>query len=548
MTAGDADWLLDGDYSANFEFTNFAVANSWMMFDFQVPAIVDEAKWYQGGTDNRGIWKWQGSNDDSTWYDIGSPFTLGGATTQVQTQLNGNTTAYRYLRLFGISGNANDSGLLEEIEFKITYNANNVTTSYGNTGGVGNRSSLITVTSNISILSGSVATLVDGSLSNGLWPNNQGASGKYFRFDYGAGASKVINEARLSLNGPTTLGTWKWQGSNDGTNWSDIGSSFSMDGVDPVVMTSMAGNTTGYRYYQLLGLSGTLNSDYRYMQEIIFSIGDAAVVHTYDLTTVCAAVSAVSTPILAVTRSLTSSPAAVSATSTPNLAVQRALATLAAALSATSDINLSTNAIRDLVTTCAAQSQTSNPVLGVARPLNSSMAAQTQTSAIILAILRVLTTTLSARTYTPDTILKVLRSLVTTIAAQSTVSSPVLTMLHRLVTVAAAGTSTSAVALAVLRPLVATIAAQTATSDVVLRTSPYLDLTTICAALTQTSDIDLILTFYESLLSKAKRFYGPVSAADLEAAALQWLETEPATLLPAALQWVVVGEEKEENQ
>ena len=285
------------------------------------------------------------------------------------------------------------------------------------------------------------------------------------------------------------------------------------------------------------------NTEIDYIRQQIFGASS-----TRNLTTVCVAVSAVSTPILAVTRSLTSSPAAVSATSTPNLAVQRALATLAAALSATSDINLSTNAIRDLVTTCAAQSQTSNPVLGVARPLNSSMAAQTQTSAIILAILRVLTTTLSARTYTPDTILKVLRSLVTTIAAQSTVSSPVLTMLHRLVTVAAAGTSTSAVALAVLRPLVATIAAQTATSDVVLRTSPYLDLTTICAALTQTSDIDLILTFYESLLSKAKRFYGPVSAADLEAAALQWLETEPATLLPAALQWVVVGEEKEENQ
>lgn len=38
--------------------------------------------------------------------------------------------------------------------------------------------------------------------------------------------------------------------------------------------------------------------------------------------------------------------------------------------------------------------------------------------------------------------------------------------------------------------------------------------------------LNLILTFYESLLAKGKRFYEPISAADLEAAALQWIVVE----------------------
>ena len=184
---------------------------------------------------------------------------------------------------------------------------------------------------------------------------------------------------------------------------------------------------------------------------------------TRNLTTACAVVSAVSAPLLAVVRPLTSSLMAVSAVSTPNLAIQRALATLAAVMSETSGIDLLFNVILNLTTTCAAQSQTSSPVLSVARPLNSVMGAQAQASAITLAVLRDMATS---------------------------------------------------------------IVAQVATSDIVLRTSLYLDLVTICTALTHTSDIDLILTAYESLLAKAKRFYGPISAADLEAAALQWIVAE----------------------
>lgn len=92
-----------------------------IMFDFGSGAskVIDEAKWYQSTTTAHGIWKWQGSNNNSDWTDIGSTFTLGGATTQTQTELSGNTTGYRYYRLYAVSGFCSDTPYLYELEFKI---------------------------------------------------------------------------------------------------------------------------------------------------------------------------------------------------------------------------------------------------------------------------------------------------------------------------------------------------------------------------------------------------------------------------------------------
>jgi hypothetical protein len=36
--------------------------------------MVDEAKWYQSDTNGHGTWKWQGSNDNSVWTDVGGHF------------------------------------------------------------------------------------------------------------------------------------------------------------------------------------------------------------------------------------------------------------------------------------------------------------------------------------------------------------------------------------------------------------------------------------------------------------------------------------------
>lgn len=118
--------LVDGDFSQNSTHSvNFqngvSVVGAFVRFDFGVGAqkCIDEAKWYQSTTDSHGTWKWQGSQNASAWTDIGSSFTLGGATTQTQTALNGNTTKYRYYQLLGVSGVTSSLPWLEEAEFKI---------------------------------------------------------------------------------------------------------------------------------------------------------------------------------------------------------------------------------------------------------------------------------------------------------------------------------------------------------------------------------------------------------------------------------------------
>ena len=123
---GSMDLMLNG-VTSQTNGMNFAtpetVSGKYMKWDFGYAVIIDEAKWYQNGAagDDLGTWKWQGSNDDSAWTDIGSSFVLANSLSeQSQTELNGNTTEYRYYRLLGVSGSTEGSYWHEEIEFQIS--------------------------------------------------------------------------------------------------------------------------------------------------------------------------------------------------------------------------------------------------------------------------------------------------------------------------------------------------------------------------------------------------------------------------------------------
>lgn len=136
-----------------------------------------------------------------------------------------------------------------------------------------NRQSRITVTTNHTflqqyggqnsvinmILDGVVDTGFDGT--NEVLINTGAAANKYFRFDFGSGNSIKITEAEWFRNGTGTHGTYRWQGGNDGTNWTTIGADFTLGGTASppatVLSTGISGNTTGYRWYQLLGISGS---------------------------------------------------------------------------------------------------------------------------------------------------------------------------------------------------------------------------------------------------------------------------------------------------
>jgi hypothetical protein len=125
----------------------------------------------------------------------------------------------------------------------------------------GDRRGFINITTNMILYGDSpIANMIDGDKTSGYmgW-NPQDATNKYIKFDLGSGYSKRITEAYFyqSKEPGVTQGVWKWQGSNNNSDWTDIGDSFTLGGVTKQTQTSLNDNVTAYRYYRILGLSGT---------------------------------------------------------------------------------------------------------------------------------------------------------------------------------------------------------------------------------------------------------------------------------------------------
>jgi hypothetical protein len=127
----------------------------------------------------------------------------------------------------------------------------------------GDRTSQITVTATAGLMAGTLSQLVNGStVDTGVYFNAVTVAGKRVVF-YFNGSTAYIDEATLYtiLGGGAGLGTWKWVGSNDGTSWTDIGSSFALSSSpNTFPMTSMNGNLTGWKYYAMEGVSGSASA------------------------------------------------------------------------------------------------------------------------------------------------------------------------------------------------------------------------------------------------------------------------------------------------
>ena len=148
--------------------------------------------------------------------------------------------------------------------------------SYSNPGGSGNRTSSISFSTNASVGGVSIADFVDGSTTASAFyfntANTQAVAGLYLRFDFGTGGAKIINEAKWYQSDVAPQGSWKWQGSNNGSAWTDIGSSFVLGSATTQILSELYTNTTAYRYYQLAGVSGTCGWN-TIMREIEFNVG-----------------------------------------------------------------------------------------------------------------------------------------------------------------------------------------------------------------------------------------------------------------------------------
>lgn len=283
--SGTVNNLVDGATAKNTTdsiFFTSGQSSKEFKFDFGSGVVIDEALWYQDLLSTHGTWKWQGSNDDSSYTDIGSTFTLGGGGTAISVQagaiqrhitLHGNTTSYRYYKLLQTAGTTSTSPWIHEIEFRI--NGTGAGAQDYSNGGYGDRTSGITVTTTATLQQGTINNLVDGGYSDNSTDSfrfNGAQSSKEIKFDFGA--ARVIDEATWDQDDNSSAhGTWKWQGSNDDSSYTDIGSTFTLGGVGYVQFhTQLHGNTTAYRYYKLLQTAGSTSGNPLFQREIEFRI------------------------------------------------------------------------------------------------------------------------------------------------------------------------------------------------------------------------------------------------------------------------------------
>jgi hypothetical protein len=142
---------------------------------------------------------------------------------------------------------------------------------YANPGGTGNRTALIIVTTTAAISAGSPSALVDGTQGDVFYWNS-GQTGREVRFDFSMfGAPRCITEATWYQSVGAVHGNWKWQGSNDGSSWTDIGVEFALGTSATQVISTLSGNTNFWKFYRMLQTAGS-TSNSPWLREIEFAI------------------------------------------------------------------------------------------------------------------------------------------------------------------------------------------------------------------------------------------------------------------------------------
>jgi hypothetical protein len=132
----------------------------------------------------------------------------------------------------------------------------------------GDRTATITVTTNITITGGTINNFVDGDFSANTagsidFNGAANTAGNYIRFDWGVGALKYFDEAKIYCATAPANDIWKWQYSvSDGTTWVDLNSFTWNTSTQTQAVTGMP--STGARYLRMIkvGTSGTMSNLY----------------------------------------------------------------------------------------------------------------------------------------------------------------------------------------------------------------------------------------------------------------------------------------------
>ena len=154
----------------------------------------------------------------------------------------------------------------------------------------GDRESSYTITlggiSNSNIAQGDLGNWLNGNFANnstgGWYWNGSGSNmnGNTMTFDLGSGNSKIYVGAKFYQNTTTSSGNWRWQGSNNGSSFTDLTSTFvwqgenstTIDGYGTYSKEVLWSSDTAYRYIRLEGQSGATTTDSPWQQELQWKV------------------------------------------------------------------------------------------------------------------------------------------------------------------------------------------------------------------------------------------------------------------------------------
>jgi hypothetical protein len=268
--------LLNGVLSSTgkpYMTTGTAASGKTLEFDLLgLPRIITGYKWYQSAPVSPIEFAFEGY-DGASWVTLSTDTISGAGNSTPFTVSFSNSTEYQKYRFREVSGTWNDSNIWQ-VEFEIS----------GRADECGDRSSTITATTTFTGAAGTaISNYVDGAYdltsSDSWWPStSETVAGKEFRFQFAT--PRCIKYARIEAEQFTVSddGTWKWQCSDDGSTWTDIGSSFTWivrasASDSPTPVHDLSSNTTEHSYYRMLGVSGNISTS-PYYQEALFDIAD----------------------------------------------------------------------------------------------------------------------------------------------------------------------------------------------------------------------------------------------------------------------------------
>lgn len=148
---------------------------------------------------------------------------------------------------------------------------------YTNDGGTGDRTSDITVTTNVSLNGGTIDNLVDGlfalTSAQAVRADDDYTDGEYFQFDFGVGVNKYIDAFRI-VGTDISLGNWIIQASDDAITWVTQKESFIINpsAAPGVAYTFTPTTAVGFRYWRILKDGTEALGSFDWLSEFEFKI------------------------------------------------------------------------------------------------------------------------------------------------------------------------------------------------------------------------------------------------------------------------------------